>query len=130
MDIFVFRRIVGCTVYRSQDCWHELLEKRLNKRRYYQSKLVPGLWKHTWRPVQFTLVVDDFGMKYVREKHALHLRKTLEEDYTVTTEWDGARYIGISLDWDYKRQQVHLSMPEYVEKALKQFQHTIKKTQH
>ena len=30
---------------------NELLEKRLNKRGYYQSKLVPGLWKHAWRPV-------------------------------------------------------------------------------
>ena len=25
---------------------NELLEKRLNKQGYYQSKLVPGLWKH------------------------------------------------------------------------------------
>ena len=44
---------------------NELLEKRLNKRGYFQSKLVPSIWKHTWRPVQFTLVVDDFGVKYM-----------------------------------------------------------------
>ena len=44
---------------------NELLDKRLNKCGYYQSKLVPGLWKHEWRPVQFTLVVDNFGVKYV-----------------------------------------------------------------
>jgi hypothetical protein len=31
--------------------------------------------------------------------------------------------IGITLDWDYKKRQVHLSMPNYVKKALKQFQH-------
>ena len=67
---------------------NKLLEKRLNKRSYYQSKLVPGVWKHEWRPVQFTLVVDDFGVKYVGEEHALHLKKTLEEDYAVTTEWN------------------------------------------
>ena len=30
---------------------NELLEKRLTKRGYQQSKLVPGLWKHDWRPV-------------------------------------------------------------------------------
>ena len=41
---------------------NELLEKRLNKYGYYQSKLVPGLWTHEWRPIQFTLVVDDFGV--------------------------------------------------------------------
>ena len=30
---------------------NELLEKRLNKYGYYQSKLVPGLWTHEWRPI-------------------------------------------------------------------------------
>ena len=85
--------------------------------------MVPGLWKHGWRPVQFTLVVDDFGVKYVGEEHALHLKETLEQNYKVTTDWTGNRYIGITLDWDYKQRQVHLSVPGYVAKALKQFQH-------
>ena len=53
----------------------------------------------------------------------LHLKQTLEHHYKVTTDWTGTRYIGITLDWDYKRKQVHLSMPGYVAKALKQFQH-------
>ena len=109
---------------------NKLLEKCLNKRGYYQSKLVPGLWKHEWRPVQFALVVDDFGVKYVGEDHALHLKKTLQEYYTVTTEWEGKRYIGITIDWDYKRRQVHLSMPNYVVKALTQFQKKMRKKQH
>ena len=100
---------------------NKLLQKRLNKRGYHQSKLVPGLWKHEWRPIQFTLVVDDFGVKYVGKEHALHLKSTLEDNYGVTTEWDGKRYIGITLDWDYKRRQVHLSMPGYIAKALKVF---------
>ena len=85
---------------------NELLEKRLNKRGYHQSKLVPGLWSHKWCPVQFTLVVDDFRVKYVSKEHALHLKQTLKENYKVTLEWDGRRYIGIILDWDYKRRQV------------------------
>ena len=65
---------------------NELLETRINKRGYQQIKLVPGLWKHKWRPVHFTLVVDDFGVKCVGETHTLHLKQTLEENYTVTTE--------------------------------------------
>ena len=61
-------------------------------------------------------------MKYVGEEHALHLKQTLEENYKVTLEWDGRRYIGTTLDWDYKCQQVHLSMTrEYIKMALKQF---------
>ncbi|EJK49677.1 hypothetical protein THAOC_31417, partial [Thalassiosira oceanica] len=47
---------------------NELLEKRLNKSGYHQSKLVPGLWTHETRNIQFTLVVDDFGVKYTRRE--------------------------------------------------------------
>ena len=102
---------------------NELLEKRLKKRGYHQSKLVPELWKHKWRPVQFTLVVDDFGVKYAGGGHALHLKQTLEENYKVTTEWDRTRYIRITLDWDYRQRQVHMSLPGYTNKSLKKFNH-------
>ena len=80
--------------------------------------------------MQFTLVVDNFGVKYVGEEHVIHLKHAVEKKYTVTSEWDGRRYIGITLDWDYKRRQVHLSMPNYVTKALKQFKHKLQKKQH
>jgi hypothetical protein len=110
---------------------NELLEKRLNKHGYQQSKLVPGLWKHDTRPIQFTLVVDNFGVKHVGEEHAQHLKNTLELHYKLTCNWTGTRYIGITfLDWDYNKQQVHLSMPNYLKKALKQFQHITGKLQH
>jgi hypothetical protein len=86
---------------------NELLEKQLNKIGYHQSMLVPGLWSHTWRPVHFTLVIDDFRVKYVGKKHAIHLKQNLKENYKLTLKWDGQQYIGITLDWDYNRQQVH-----------------------
>ena len=76
-----------------------------------------------WGPVQFTLVLDDFGVKYVGGKHALHLKQTHEENYAVTTERDGTRYIRITQDWDYKQRQVHLSLPGYTKKSLTQFRH-------
>ncbi len=82
---------------------NELLEKRLNKHGYRQSKLVPGLWKHDTQPIQFTLVVDDFGVKYVGKKHAQHLKNTLKEHYKLTCNWAGKRYIGITLDWGYNK---------------------------
>ena len=82
-------------------------------------KLVPGLWKHDTRPIQFTLVVDNFGLKYVNKDNVMHLQQVLEEHYQTTTDWSGNRYIGIKIDWDYKQQQVHLSMPGYIMAALK-----------
>ncbi len=34
------------------------------------------------------------------------------------------------IGWDYNKRHVHLSMPTYVQKALKQFQHKAGKLQH
>ena len=98
---------------------NELLEKRLNQNGYFQSKIIPGLWKHKTRPITFTLVVDDFGVKYVGKEHAEHLEAVLKQHYEVTTDWTGTRYVGIHLFWDYQKHQVHLHMPGYVAKALK-----------
>jgi hypothetical protein len=72
---------------------NKLLERCLNKHGYWQSKLVPGLWKHDTRPIQFTLVVDNFGIKYVGEEHAQHLKNALEEHYKLMCNWTGNRYI-------------------------------------
>jgi hypothetical protein len=45
-------------------------------------------------------------------------------------DWTGKLYIWIILDWDYNKRQAHLSMPNYMQKALKQFQHKAGKLQH
>ncbi|KAL7475371.1 hypothetical protein ACHAW6_001288 [Cyclotella cf. meneghiniana] len=105
---------------------NELLEKWLNKHGYFQSKLIPGLWKHKTRPVQFTLVVNDFGVKYVGKEHAEHLKRVLEAHYKVTADWAGKRYARIHLKWDYKKRQCHLYMPGYIKKTLIQFGHHLK----
>ena len=106
---------------------NELLEKRLNKHGYFQSPQIPGLWAHVSRPISFTLVVDDFGVKYVGEEHVHHLMGVLtnNKQYEITTDWKGEKYIGITLDWDYERRRVHLSIPGYVKAALQQFGHPI-----
>ena len=56
----------------------------------------PGLWRHVTKPVQFSLVVDDFGVKYVGEEHVNHLIKALQTDhkvpgdaYKVEVDWEG-----------------------------------------
>ena len=103
----------------------ELLQERLQKAGYTQSKITPGYWKHEWRPISFTLVVDDFGVKYIGKEHVYHLLKALKEHYEVEEDWGGTRYLGITMDWDYKGHEVHLSMPDYVERALARFGHPI-----
>ena len=57
---------------------NKLLDKKLEPFGYRQSTLVPDLWKHDWQPIQFTLVVDNFGVKYVGIEHAVHLEQALK----------------------------------------------------
>ena len=42
-----------------------------------QGMHTPGLYRHVSRPISFTLVVDDLGVKYVGKKHANHLVNVL-----------------------------------------------------
>ena len=103
----------------------KLLEERLNAAGYHQSQYTPGLWTHEWRLICFTLVVDDVGVKYVREEHTHHLIDVVRQHYKVTDglgkEKQGSKFIGITLEWDYEKRRVHLSMPEYVPEALVRF---------
>jgi hypothetical protein len=101
-----------------------LLEERLELHGYTQSDKTPGFWSHKWRPISFTLIVDDFGVKYVGEEHANHLLSVLKEHYVVDEHWeDSQKYCGITMDWDYVRREVHLSMPGYCIEALQRFRH-------
>jgi hypothetical protein len=60
----------------------------------------PGLWTHSSRPIAFTLVVDDFGIKYTNRADTIHLLSALEELYTVTTNCTGSLYLAMTLNWD------------------------------
>ena len=67
----------------------KLLEQRLNKEGYYQSEHTPGLCTHTWRPITFSLCVDDFGVKYIGKIHADHLLTVLQTHYKISRDWSG-----------------------------------------
>ena len=69
------------------------------------------------------LVVEDFGVKYVGQEHADHLIAALKDDYDIEVDMEGDKYVGISLDWDYAKGEVHLSMPGYVSEVLSRFKH-------
>jgi hypothetical protein len=67
----------------------ELLADSLRQHGYTQSKTTPGLWLHETRPIQFSLVVDDFGVKYLGKENALHLLNTIQKYYKCSCNWDG-----------------------------------------
>ena len=104
---------------------NKLLTERLALKGYHPCPNTPGLWKHEWRPVTFSLVVDDFGIKYVGKKHAKHLLNVLKEHYKVSEGWSGTHYCSIHIEWDYPRGRVFLSMPGYITAALHKYQHPV-----
>jgi hypothetical protein len=76
----------------------KLLEERLQKHGYRQSQTTPGLlWKHDTRPICFSLVVNNFGVKYVGEENAQQLLDTVRHYYTCSSNWKGEQYCGLTL---------------------------------
>jgi hypothetical protein len=102
---------------------NQLLQTRLASFVYYPARHTPGLWLHKTRPIYFSLVVDDFAVKYVGKQHADHLRNSLLKTYELTTDWSGTVYSGMTLKWDYKHRTCDISMPGYVSNVLSKFQH-------
>ncbi len=97
---------------------NDVLIPYLAKHGYHQLEHTPGLFKHKSKPVIFSLVVDNFGVKVVGQIHADHLINCLKQHYDLTIDPDGKIFCGIHLLWDYKKHTVDLSMPNYVAKAL------------
>jgi hypothetical protein len=82
---------------------NQLLAHRLAIHGYDQTKCTPGIWR--------TLVVDDVGVQYVGKEHAKHLIDGLETDNTLSKDWTGGLYCGITLKWDYENKHVDISIP-------------------
>jgi hypothetical protein len=57
------------------------LQKHLAQFGYKPTTHTPGLWAHQHRPVHFSLVVDDLGVKYVGKDNAQHLIDAIQSLY-------------------------------------------------
>ena len=79
------------------------LIKHLKPYGYHPVKFTPGLWKHVDNDTILSLVVADFAIRYTSMEKVKHLLNTLKDKYTISVNWDASLYIGISLEWDYKK---------------------------
>jgi hypothetical protein len=102
---------------------NELLQRNLAKDGYRPTTHTHGLRTHDTRPISFSLVVDDFGVKYVGREHAEHLMTCIKKNYNISSDWNGTAYCGLTLDWNYQDRTVDLSMPGYIKAALHKYQH-------
>ena len=87
---------------------------------------------HKTRDIKFALVVDDFGVKYTNNdadvEHLITALQMVNPEtgkpmFEISVDMTGSRFIGLTIDWDYEKREVHLFMPGYVAKALKRFHH-------
>ena len=109
----------------------KILEKRLNEKGYRQARIVLGLWTHVWRPITFTLCIEYFRVKYEGKQHVEHLMYNLKENFKISSDWTGYRYLGLDLDWHYEGLKIHISMLGYVEDIIPHFHHIkLQKTQY
>ena len=86
---------------------------------------------HRWHPITFALIVDNFGIQFVGRQHAEPLLAALQENYTLTTDWTGAKFAIIDIAWDYTARTTRLSMNGYIADILAKYLHTYpRKPQH
>ena len=60
---------------------HEDMVDHLASFGYHESKLTKGLFMHETKDISFTLVVDDFGIKWTKEEDLNQLIAALEQKY-------------------------------------------------
>ena len=71
---------------------HDALKEHLKPYGYAPENITQGIWTHKDRDINFTLVVDYFGIKYTNKKDADHLISSLQGKYEVTQDCTGGLY--------------------------------------
>ena len=57
---------------------HEALKEHLKPYGYAPARIAQGLWTHQDRDINFTLVLEDFGINYRNKKDTDHLIASLQ----------------------------------------------------
>ena len=67
---------------------NKLLKERSGEHNCYNVDHTPGLFTHKQKTNWFTLVIDDFGIKYIGLEHASHLLSIPNQHYDMETDWN------------------------------------------
>ena len=76
---------------------NDKLKLHLAKFVYEPAPITPGLQRHQTRPLQFSMVVDDLGIKYELQEDITHLLDVIKSIYKISEDWDGKLYCGLNL---------------------------------
>jgi hypothetical protein len=104
---------------------NKCLQQKLASLGYYECVNTPGLWYHETRPIMFTLIVDDFWVKYSDNANVDHLIASIKTTYALTKDWTGNLYCGIKFGWEYINRTDDILMPGYIKKKLQEYEHVV-----
>ena len=102
-DVWVYFDILKrfCGLPQAEKLVYDIIRVCMNKSGYYEADTTPGLWCQKWCPIIFGIIVDNFGIEQVGERHSQHLLHILQEHYINTTYWEGGGFAGVDLYWTY-----------------------------
>jgi hypothetical protein len=105
---------------------YDYLKDLLAPHGYTPCELTPGLWKQN--AAHLVLPCSrPFWRKVRQQSRRRHLLAALGERYEYKTDWDGTRYCGLTIRWDYERRECLLmrfrhKIPSLREDALHAWQ--------
>ncbi len=97
---------------------HKDLVAHLALHGYMQHDNIPCLFFHTSNSISFTLVVDDFGIKYSSMADIDDLQRIIGFKYKFKIHLTGSKYVGVRLDWNYEDNSYYADMPTTCDAAL------------
>ena len=92
----------------------ELIDNCLTPAGFRSLPSAPCLFTNEDKSVVFSLVVDDFFVKYRARADAEPLLEALRARYTITQDESASKYLGLSLDWEKAINSMSISLPGYI----------------
>ena len=121
----IYNEVIGALYGMKQSGYiaNKELVTYLEENGYMQSKTTPCLFKHITDDIDFTLITDDFLIRYSDKKQADKLYDTMCKKYPMTVDWSCKKYAGLDILFDYSihSRKVSISMNGYIENVLKRF---------
>ena len=90
---------------------------------YTQLPNTPCLFRHHTDDIEFSLITDDFGVRYGTKAAADKLLEVMSRKYKMTHDWSGSKYAGFDILIDYSPtdRRCEISMKGYMAAVLKRF---------
>ena len=94
-----------CSIPETGRLANDLLRSRLKKYGYIEATHTLGYCKNVWKPISWTLIVDDSGFKYTNKQHVDKLLKIMSQWYVMKMDWECTSFGGITLKWNYEGER-------------------------